>query len=505
MTYEFKTKPMEHQYVGLAKCLGAEAYALLLEMGCGKTKIAIDKIGIEFTTNKINRVLVIAPNGVHHNWVAEELPKHLNLPYTIFEWGCSGGKKYIKEKEAILKPSEELHIVTINVEALSTEVGKTFCAKFLKSGDTLMIIDESSRIKNPSAMRTKAIITLGKSAKQRLILTGTPITQSPVDAYAQFKFLDPKILGASTFTAFKHEYCITRPMKNKFTQRSFDSIVGFKNLDKLKELIAPYSYRVTKEECLDLPEKIYKKCSFPLSHRQRAVYDSLATTLMAEIDFTNIEKRIVDNINTAYGSIATKIMDDPKMVTTQIILTKLLRLQQICGGFVTADDESEPTAFVDNPKLDLMMELLEDIEGKVIIWARFKAEIKAIVKALQNKYGHGSVVQYWGEVAQTDRNEAVELFQMRGISTRFFVGNPHSGGIGLTLTAATTMIYYSNDFSLETRLQSEDRAHRIGQKKNVTYIDLVAENTIDEKVMEALRNKQSVANLITGDNVKQWI
>ena len=489
----YKTTPLPHQIKGVDLCKDRKYFALFCETGTGKTKITIDKLCYSLSTGDIDCVLILAPNMVHYNWVAQELPKHMwdGINATIFEWGNSFGKKYEESKANILNPNGKPRIAVLNVEAISkgkleqnkvkncTESsGLMFCHKFIRSGKCLFIIDESSRIKSPSAQRTKNAINLGKLAEQRLILSGTPITQSPLDAYAQCKFLHTDILKCQTFTAFKHEYCVLSSRFNSKTRQQFDEIVSYKNIERLKDLLAPHSYRVTKEECLDLPEKIYEKYTVKLTPVQRKHYDELCNDLITEVN--------------------------NKEVTTPIILTKLLRLQQITGGFIKADDDTDVMAFETSPKLNMLSELVEDIDGKIIIWARFTAEIKAIAKLLREQYGVNSVVEFWGEISQKDRANSIEQFQNNPVA-RFFVGNAHSGGIGLTLTAATTMIYYSNDFSLETRLQSEDRAHRIGQKNNVLYIDLIAENTIDEKVIEALRGKQNIANLITGDSLRKWI
>lgn len=478
MDYKFKTEPYAHQLTAFNLCKNVDQFALLMEQGTGKTKVAIDKACYGYCEGKINAVLIVAPNGVHANWIHNELGKHVPayITYNAVLWGKTKGFKIAFD---LSLPDPALLFFAINIDALATDAGKQIVRRFLTLRKTLMILDESSRIKTASAIRTKTAINFGKFAQERLIMTGTPITQSPFDLYSQFKFLDSNILGNQTFTAFKHEYGVFDKKVNYKTGYPYEVLQEYRNLNKLQTLIAPYSYRVTKDECLDLPAKIYQRYVVDLTPTQRRHYNELRDHLCTEIKGHEI--------------------------VTPIILTKFLRLQQITGGFITLAEEETATAIPgENPKLNLLVDLLEDISGKVIIWARFTAEIKALVKALTEKYGRDAVVQYWGEIPQEERHAAVTDFQDRD-NTRFFVGNARAGGIGLTLTAATTMIYFSNDFSLETRLQSEDRAHRIGQKNNVTYIDLEADNTLDAKVIDALRNKKNIADLITGDNVKEWL
>ena len=477
--YKFKTKPYAHQQKAFDLCKNKDVYALLMEQGTGKTKVAIDKASHQYCEGKINAVLIVAPNGVHNNWVQNEIHKHIPeyIKYSTLVW--KKNKKFLHLFDNLLSNKDTLCFFAINIEALGTEDGRNYVKRYLMFKNVLMIIDESSRIKTPNTIRTKAAIALGKLAKQRLIMTGTPITQSPFDLYAQFKFLDPFILHNQTYTAFKHEYGNFSRKVNFKTGYPYDELISYKNLESLQGLITDHSFRVTKDACLDLPPKIYQRYSVELSRDQRRHYEELKEQLFTEIN--------------------------GKEVLTTIILTKILRLQQITGGFITFTDENYAVPVGDeNPKIEMLMSLIEDIPHKIIIWARFSQEIIKIVEQLKIMYGKESTVAYWGQVSNNDRAESVERFQ-NDEKCRFFVGNARAGGIGLTLTAANTMIYYSNDFSLETRLQSEDRAHRIGQKRSVTYIDIEALDTLDDKIITALRSKKNVADLITGDNVKEWI
>lgn len=477
LEYIYKTLPFKHQRDIFEMSRDREAFALLLEMGCGKTKIAIDTAAWLYATGQIGGVLVVAPNGVHQNWVDNEVPTHMPdyIPFKAAIYRSQPTKSEAAALKATLE-YDDLKIVAMNVEAFATKKGIEFADQFLNAIPSIMIVDESSTIKSPKALRTKAILKLGRKAKFRRIMTGTPITQSPLDLYTQFAFLDPTILRCSSYYAFRNRYAIMREMKTG--GRSFMVVQGYCNLDELTKLITPHSARVTKAECLDLPDKLYQKRYVELSAKQKQLYEALRRNLIAEFA--------------------------GKQVVATIALTKLLRLQQIIGGFVAFEDGSLEAIDDRNPRLTALVETLEEVQGKVIIWARFRNEIKIITDMVSSIYGPAAVVEYHGGIDNATRADAVARFQ-NDPSVRFFVGHVQAGGKGLTLHAATTVIYYSNDFSLENRLQSEDRAHRIGQQHAVTYIDLVAPRTIDERLVQCLRTKKELADQITGDELRNWI
>lgn len=499
-----KTKMYKHQEDIFMKTRDREYYALLLEMGVGKTKISLDTGAWLYNTGKIDAIFVIAPNGVTRNWVTNEVPAHVPDYCNIKSawYSSSPSKEEVSKLNDVINYTG-LKLVTMNIEAIATQKGYLFAKNFLLSYRCLFIIDESTSIKNPKAQRTKNLLKLSIHAPYRRILTGTPITNSPLDIYCQFNFLDPTILRTSSFYAFRNRYAIMKEMRT--AGRSFMNVVGYTNLDELTKLIEPHSYRVTKAECLDLPEKLYSKRYVQLSDCQKKLYNSLKKDIVAE-----------------FNGMA---------MSAPLALTKLLRLQQIVGGFFVPDVdvqfcEQEDAFFtyqdsntfppttqncapqpIDkvNPRVESLIELLEETNGKVIIWARFRAEIEAICNAIRDVFGRAVVVQYHGGVSNEDRSDNIRRFQ-NDDKCRFFVGHVQAGGKGLTLHAATTVVYYSNDFSLENRLQSEDRCHRIGQKHNVTYIDMIAEGTLDEKIVETLRNKKSIADLITGDEpLNNWV
>ena len=491
----FKTQPYRHQLEAYEISREREYFALLMEQGTGKTKVIIDTAAHLYGLGRIDAVLVVAPNGVHRNWVLNELPTHHPdwAPFISAYWAATPNKQERQLLENLRDPNfVGIRWLALNVEAFSSEKGRKIAENWLHTHKVLFVIDESSRIKSPTAQRTKALLKLGKLAPYRRIMTGTPVTQAPTDVFSQFLFLDEHILGTSSFYAFKAEYAellpanhgLMRHITARTNARFTPQVVAtdkegrpiWKNLDKLQDLLAPHSYRKRKVECLDLPPKIYQRIYHELDANQKKAYQLIKEELRALLDTGEVK-------------VLTK-------------LESILRLQQVCGGH-----RVDGTSFFEtpekNPRIKALMEVLEDIQGGVIIWARFVAEIKEIEQVLKATYGDGSTVTYYGEVSNADRVEAVDAFQAG--RARFFVGQPHSGGIGLTLTAANTVIYYSNDYSLETRLQSEDRAHRIGQEKPVTYIDVEAVGTIDKAVVAALRNKQDIASLVTGDPKLRWI
>lgn len=496
MQGKFKTVPYAHQLDYLNKYGRYEAFALLDEMGAGKTKSIIDNVADLWASNDCDALLIFAPNGVHSNWTRIELDKHMPdwVRWKARAWCAPTSKKDKAEFEEIYSVEEtgQLRILSMNWEALQSKRGADEAFRFAKCAQNLMIVcDESDSIKNPTAARTKVLMKLKPYSKWRRIMSGTPINNAPFDAFSQFSFLDESILGTTSFYAFKAEYAemlqdgnpLLDSIKQKSGSRFTPQVVArgaggrpkYKNLEKLSKLIAPYSRRMLKTDCLDLPDKIYKTIVFDLTKEQKAVYDKAKEEcrLVFESEETPFNK-----------------------------LVAAMKLAQITSGYyIHPLAETAVRIQGDNPKLDLLHDRVTKIVengDKVIIWARYKIEIDDIVSRLR-KHGH-HVVQYNGDTKKDERIEAIEAFQ-NGDAT-VFVGNQQAGGTGITLTAASHVIYFSNNFSLRDRLQSEDRAHRIGQTKNVIYTNIVAKNTIDEAVVEALSNKKDVADTIIDKGLK---
>ena len=476
MNYKFKTKPYQHQLTALEKSWNRETYAYFMEMGTGKTKVLIDNVAMLYDKGKIDGLLVIAPKGVIGTWYNQELPAHLpdHIENVSVMWQPNINKKQQEKLKTLFEIETALHIFIMNVEALSTDKGLKFAKKFLLSHKTLIAVDESTTIKNPKALRTKNIIQIADMAKYRRILTGAPVTKNPLDLFSQCYFLDPYHLDHQSYYSFRTRYAI---MKTAYISgRSIQLVSGFKHLDELAEKIKPFSYRVLKEDCLDLPPKIYMKRNIELSTEQKKVYKEMKEKALA----------------TLHG----------KQITTMTALTQLMRLQQITCGHFVADDGT--TQQIKSNRLNELMDILDEIEGKAIIWAHWQADIKNIIKEIKKVHGPGSVVDYYGLTPQDQRDKNRNAFQ-NDSKVRYLVGTPQTGGYGITLTAANTVIYYSNGYDLEKRLQSEDRAHRIGQHKPVTYVDIIAEETVDQKIVKALRKKINIASEVMGEEIRDWI
>ena len=476
MNYKFKTKPYAHQLTALEKSWNKENFAYFMEMGTGKTKVLIDNMSMLYDKGKIDGALIIAPKGVVKTWYEQELPTHLpdHIENVTVLWQSNITKGQQEKLESLYEIESAMHILIMNVEALSTEKGVKFASKFINSHKAMMAIDESTTIKTPSARRTKNIIGIGKHAKYRRIMTGSPITKNPLDLYTQCEFLDPWLLDFSSYYAFRNRYAEMKTMHLR--GRSIQVVDKFQNLGELSETVKGFSYRVLKEDCLDLPEKVFIKRHVTLTPDQKKLYEQMKKAAMAVLN--------------------------GKVNTTTTVLTQLMRLHQITCGHFTADDGTSQA--VESNRLKELMDILEDIEGKVIIWANYQMSVGEIIQALVKKYGEESYVHYYGLTPQEDRQDFIRRFQ-NDPKCRFIVGTPQTGGYGITLTQANTVIYYSNGYDLEKRLQSEDRAHRIGQKKTVTYIDLIAEDTVDEKIVKALRDKINIASEVMGEELKEWI
>jgi SNF2 family DNA or RNA helicase len=508
----------KHQQAMFQKSKDMTAFAALMEMGTGKTRPIIETAAHLHKSGKVEAMIILAPNGVQRNWVLNELPKWCATDYRAAWWSGKPNRKQAKSIESVTaRPYSGLRILAANYESCNLPSFKLYIKKFLNGFATLLVLDESTRIKTPAAKRTKFILSLRHRAPYRRIMSGLATPNSPFDLYKQFEFLDPTILGFSSYYTFKAHFAeiednkyLLEAIQRKRTKRDEhgeivkfgripqlvkkgeDGLPIYRNLDELYKLIAPYSFRALKSECLDLPEKVYNLLPIELTDRQQSAYNSVRDDLIAEF---------------AEGEI-----------TAAMAIVKMIRLQQIAGGFWQLD-ETRNIQSIDGkfPKLEAILESIEDAEGKVAIWTHYKHENELITDALREAYGAKSTVQYFGKVNNKVKQMAVDSFQ--GISrfrdeivydvtsgARFFVGEPHSGGIGIELTAAESVYYYSNSFNLEDRLQSEDRHHRSGTRHVVSYHDVVAIDTIDDRlIIPALRAKKEIAHVIMGDKNQSWL
>lgn len=478
--YEFHTKPFAHQAEVFTRTAELRDYALFWEQGCGKTKPTIDTMSLLFEMDKIDALVVVAPNGVHRNWITDELPTH--LPPRIgarmlaeFWQSSKAGNKSHKQAMDRLYSHDGLSVLAISFDGFTTKAGLEYLRKFFRKRRIMLVVDEAHGIKTPSAVRTKTITKAGLLTSYRRVLTGTPITK-PFDIYSQIHFLDPdfwRSKGLSNFTAFKQYFGVwrTRQLGNG---RSFQEFLEYKNLPQLGEWIAEKGHRLTKDQALDLPPKLYSKRYFDLSAEQRRVYDDLKKNLLIEIA--------------------------GKEVSATLAITLLLRLQQVSSGYVPSA-EGEMIPLEDNTRLDTFADVVEGIERPAIVWARFRQDIDQICRKL-DAMGK-SFVRYDGAVTDDGRAKAKATFQAG--DTQWFVGNPAAGATGLTLLPAKHVVYYSNSFKLVDRLQSEDRNHRIGQTDPIDYTDLVAVDTVDVKIVKALREGFDIAGSLLGDGFREWI
>ena len=477
MGFNFKTEPYEHQREALLRSFNRKNYAYFMEMGCGKSKVLIDNITWLYENKKIDTAIIVAPKGVYMNWKNAELPIHLpdNVEHNIYMWKSGANKSEKKVLEEAVTTRNKLRILLVNIESFATPKIVKYLNAFIHRSNFMFAIDESTTIKNIKAKRTKAVLKFGDLANYKRILTGSPVTQSPMDLYAQCYFLDKDLLGFDSFWSFQGRYAVVR--QTRMGNHSFQQVVGFRNLEELADKLYNFSYRVTKEQALDLPDKIYTTRDVPLTSDQIKHYSMIKDTAVA-------------------------FLEGGELVSAPEVMTRLLRLQQLLCGYLVTDDGE--TIEIANHRIDTMLETISEMDGKVIIWSRFRHDIKKIKKALDKTYGSGATVTYFGDTSQEDRTKAIDRFQ-NDTETRFFVGNAQTAGRGLTLTAATNVIYYSNDFNLETRIQSEDRCHRIGQKNNVLYVDLVVPDSIDVHIVKVLQSKITLAGRTLGEEVKQWL
>jgi hypothetical protein len=487
----FKTKPFQHQLEEWQRSREDETRAIWWEPGCGKSKLTIDTAAWLYGQDKIDCLFVLAPNGVHSNWVTDELPAHMldSIPWRAFVWHSKKAKtKTHKQSETGILHHLGLAVVCMSYDGFMTKAGKAFVEQLVRHRKILMVCDESTKIKSPNAKRTRSVCLFGKKIQYKRILTGTPAHNSPFDVYSQIKFLDWdywKERGWSTFAAFKAYFGIFEKIEvqqaNKrggTDKREVSIVVGYRHLEQLKAATDEVASRVTKDEVLDLPPKLYSKRYFELTPEQQRLY-----------------KEVRDEFITFL---------DGEMVTAPLIITRMLRLQQITCGYLPTDDE-KLIRLEKNPRLDCLTEWMEALDHQAIIWCRFREDINWIMER------HGDLCyRYDGLVGTDDRMKAKQGFQAG--ERQFFVANPAAGGMGLTLHAAKSVLFYSNSYSPEDREQAEDRAHRIGQdglmlggKYGVHYTDLAGWGTVDSKIIASLRNKFNVARQITGDVAKDWL
>jgi hypothetical protein len=478
MAYQTPIDPWAHQKAALKKMKGHEAFALLMEMRTGKTKVTLDDFGRMELSGEVDAFLLIAPAGVYLSWI-EAMEQHLSVDLKsralIFIWQ-SGPSAAKKRELALFLRHEGPKVLLMNVEAFSTvKAAQELAVDFCKQNDVYGAIDESTCIKNASSKRSKFVVNILRPLIPiRRILSGLPTPRSPLDAFAQYAFLDWHIIGFKSYFSFRARYGIMVPME--LGGRWVKVVTGYKNTDELQENIAPYSYRKLLKECYDVPDKVYLRHDVQLHPDQKRIYGEMKKFATAELDALTF-------------------------VSAQIVITQMLRLHQIlCGN--TKDEKGNDVAIPEYRTRDLL-QTLEEHQGKVIIWCTYDANIRSISEKLKKEYGEGSVARFWGGNVKT--REAEEKAFKSDPDCRFMVATPAAGGRGRTWLVADLVIYFSSTSNLEHRAQSEERAQGIGKDEHVTYIDMIAPGTIEGKFLQSLRDKIDLAGQITGDDYREWL
>lgn len=470
MTALTATKSYQHQSHAIGLSKDAEYYGLFMEQGTGKTHVSIATIAHLFTKGEINAVIVLAPNGVHDNWLINEVPLHMPESIrSVTEEYCWHSQSGVKSRRMFsyycTKSNAELLIIYANIEALRVAEFYKGVISLAKRRPTLTIIDESTAIKNPKAITTKYALNLGRYSKYRRILTGTPITQGPLDLWAPCQFLSPRALPYPSWTAFKSQFAIEQLVRLPSRNKAFMQIIGYQNQAVLAEQLKPFTHRVLKKDCLDLPDKIYQQLYVDLTKEQKQIYKDLSKQMIAAIP-------------------------QGKTVSVSSTLTLLMRLHQVTLGYAPDDGDGKAVCIPHN-RTKALASHLEQNPGRAIIFCRFVEDIRQVAEVLVNM--GKSYVLYYGDVGTKDRSAAVKQFQQKEVD--YFISSS-AGSKGLTLHAAEQVVYYSQDYKLETRLQSEDRAHRIGQEHNVVYTDIIARGTVDQAIAAALRAKKDLASSV---------
>ena len=492
MDYVYKSQPFRHQREEFEAHRAERSRALFWEQGTGKTKPVIDTAAWLWAEGEIDAVVVVAPSGVHRNWLTDEIPVH--LPDSVaavsksLMWDSrkAGTKTSEREREALLRHNGLIWLF-MSYDAAVTNIGKKYLWRVLRNRRCLYVMDEGHYLKTPSAKRTKALVASGRYARYRRLLTGTPIASGPFDIYSQVKFLDEEFWARQrlgSFSTFKFRYgewyTASEFKADHGYDPGFDRLIEYKNIDQLKAMVESVGSRVLKEDVLDLPPKLYSRRYFTLSKEQAELYLKIRDQYEAEL---------------ASGA----------FVDANLAIVRLLRLQQIISGYVGTDDEEEPTQLIDgrNPLLDEIESTCQGLYHQGIIWCRFTKTIDQLMDRLGD-----AAVRYDGSLSEDEAERSKLMFQAG--DAQWFIGNAQKGATGLTLIQAKSVLYAENSFKYVDRVQSEDRAHRIGQEDPVNYIDFEARlpggaQTVARHIINNLRGKQDIASKITGDELRDWI
>lgn len=495
MTYRSPTTAMNHQAEALrasankpTKPSAEDVFAYLMEMGTGKSKVGLDEFGEYATSGGPRDLLIWAPAGCYKNWYEDksdlqrsEINVHCDPEFRerLVDVGwVSGSKRQMEKINAMMRVRDKgrPRALIMNIEALSTvEKARTLCKEFLEQRGGMCIIDESTMIKGGSK-RSRHAITIGHEAQVRRIMTGLITPKSPMDLFYQMSFLDWRILKQPSWFSFRARYAVTRKMQFAGQKRPVDIIVGFKNMDELQGLLGAYSYRALKEDCLDLEDKTY---------------------MIEEVEQTDQQRRHYQEL-TLFGN--TSIGED-QFVSVTNVLSRMMRMHQINTGFVI--DEEGNRHKVPEKRTDALMNVLSRHDGKSVIWTNYLDPIDKIKQRIRDEFKVKHVAEFSGRNKST-RAEDERRF-LGDPECRHMVATQGAGMRGNTWIVADLEVYYSNDYDLEKRWQSEDRLHRKGQTKKVTIVDLICPGTVDEKIVKALRKKIDMSTVITGENYKEWL
>jgi len=481
VTYKYKTKPFDHQHKEFTHHGADPVRGFFWEQGCGKTKPVIDTTAYLYEAKEVDGLCVIAPNGVHRNWVSDEMVAH--MPDRVMErmkshvWYSTDAQYHKRAFEETLK-HDGLAALVMSYNAVWTNRGRDAWKAFLKQRRCVYVLDESHRVGEPSAKWSQRILGSKTVAPFKRVLTGTPTAGKPFKLYNQLRFLQPDVwrqYGISDFATFKTFFGIWETLYTK-DEKPYPNCVAYKNLKILNHELLRLGTRLTKDEVLDLPPKVYSKRYVELSPKQKALYSQMAQEY---------------EIESAMGTL-----------TAELAIVRLLRLQQIICGYIPASDDEDELVSIPggNPRLDLLAEICEDVGHQAIIWARFQEDHRLIQ---EHKLFRKNSVMVNGTVTGKPRDAALDIFKAGDV--QFLIASPAAIGMGHTLNMAKTCIYYSNSFNLTDRLQSEDRPHRIGQEDKVQYIDITARGTADVRIIETLREGHRISQVIQGDNFKEWI
>lgn len=451
----FKTKPFPHQEIAFEKLKDLDYVSILAEQGLGKSALLSYLISYKYCNGLIDAAIILSPKGVHYQWVEEQLPTHLSVPFAAWAWDKRKTEVAKFEKEVL--PSNDLQVLSLNIDAIKTKEGFRVISEFIKkhNGRVFLAVDEAHGLKNAASGRSKVAIDIGSKCRFRAILTGTPIAKNIEDIFGEYKFLDDRVIGTKYISSFRAQYCEQR--SNGFGMVT----VGAKNLDALYAKIDPVTFRATKAE-LDLPPQLYDTRHFEMSTEQKKAYADLKKNYM--LQFSEDQTLMVKHAASA-----------------------IMKLQQISCGWLKMEDGS----FIDfpNPRLEVLKEILDNIEGPVVIWSNFTRDIHNIMNTLGN-----DAVSYYGDTSNDDRDKAKKDFLAGNV--KYFVSNPAAGGTGLNLQGrCTDTIFYSNSYNAVNRWQAESRIHRIGTKGACTYIDLICRGSVDARILTNLRDKRSLSDL----------